>query len=179
MARKSKQDWLKTGLQTLGEAGPNGLTIERMTGALGVTKGSFYHHFENMGDFQAQLIAYWADQYTSTANSAPDSPAAALALLDKIMAKVFTQVTEPEVAIRVWAQQDDRVCPFVERVDATRRAFVLRVFWTVTGDETQARLMADMLSTILIGSITTLPRIPPERTVTLYREFKRLYGLEG
>jgi hypothetical protein len=37
--------------------------------------------------------------------------------------------------------------------------------------------MADMLYTIIIGSMTTLPRVPPERVLELYKEFKRLYGL--
>ena len=63
--RKSKQDWLEVGLKTLGEFGENGLTIERLTGTLGVTKGSFYHHFRNVEDFREQLIAFWADQYLS------------------------------------------------------------------------------------------------------------------
>jgi hypothetical protein len=34
-----------------------------------------------------------------------------------------------------------------------------------------------MLYTITIGSIATLPRVPPERVMELYEEFKRLYGL--
>ncbi len=177
MMRKSKQDWLEAGLHTLGKDGVNGLTIERMTEELGVTKGSFYHHFKNVRDFEEQLVVYWADQYLSTSADLPDGPGERLALLDTIMEEAFSRVTEPEVAIRTWAQQDEMVRPYVVQVDEVRYEFVLNVFLSVTSDEGQARLMADMLSAMLIGSITFLPRIPPERVLDLYREFKRLYGL--
>jgi len=179
MGRKSKQDWLETGLKVLSETGVSGLTIERMTVELGVTKGSFYHHFESMGDFERQLINHWADQYLSTAASLPESTSELLPLLDSIMEEAFGPVTEPELAIRVWAHQDEMVQPYVEQVDAARRAFVLHVFRSVAETDEQARLMADMLSTMLIGSTTILPPVPPERVLELYREFKRLYGLGG
>jgi AcrR family transcriptional regulator len=177
MMRKSKRKWMDTGIKILGEAGVKGLTIERMAEELNLTKGSFYHHFKDVRDFQEQLIAYWADQYLSTSSSLPDEPGDRMALLDQIMEQAFSPVTEPEVAIRAWAQQDEMVRAFVGRVDATRHAFVLQVFQSVTGDEGQARLMADLLFSIAIGSITALPRISPERVLELYKEFKRLYGL--
>ena len=176
--RKSRQDWLEVGLETLGAARVPGLTIERMTGELGVTKGSFYHHFRNVQDFQEQLIVHWSDQYLRTASQLPQDPGALLALLDAIMQEAFGPVTEPELAIRIWAHQDDTVRAHVEIVDAARREFVLNVCRAVTKDERQSMLMADMLFAISIGSITALPRIPAERVLDLYREFKRLYGLE-
>ena len=175
--RKSKLDWLEVGLKTLGEFGVQGLTIERLTGELGVTKGSFYHHFRDVEDFRKQLIAFWADQYLSTSSELPDDPGELIALLDVIMEEVFAAITEPEIAIRAWAQQDAMARLFVERVDKARQEFVLTVFQSVEGDDGRVRLMADMLSMILIGSITVLPRLSPERVMALYEEFKRLYRL--
>ena len=175
--RKSTKDWLKEGLQTLGEVGVNGLTIERLTDELGVTKGSFYHHFHNVEDFREKLIAFWADQYLSTSSSMPDDPNELQALLDTIMEESFGVVTEPELTIRVWAQQDDMVRSFVEQVDTVRQDFVLKVFQSVVGDRKSARLMTDMLSTMLIGSMMILPRMSPKRVTELYKEFKRLYDL--
>ena len=175
--RKSKLDWLEVGLKTLGEFGVKGLTIERLTGELGVTKGSFYHHFRDVEDFRKQLIAFWADQYLSTSSELPDDPGELIALLDVIMEEVFAAITEPEIAIRAWAQQDAMARLFVERVDKARQEFVLTVFQSVEGDDGRVRLMADMLSMMLIGSITVLPRLSPERVMDLYEEFKRLYRL--
>lgn len=177
MTRKSKQDWLEMGLKTLGQAGLKGLTIDRMALELGVTKGSFYHHFENAQDFEGQLLQYWADQYLTTSNSLPESPAELLALLDTLMKETFGPVTEPEIPIRMWAAHNENARSFVEEVDQFRRQFVFDIFLAVTKDKGRARLMADMLFTMTIGSMTTLPRISPERILDLYREFKRLYSL--
>jgi AcrR family transcriptional regulator len=176
---KTAKDWLAAGLQILGTAGVSGLTIERMTAELGVTKGSFYHHFENVRDFERQLIAYWADQYLSTSAEVPEDPGVRLTLLDTIMTEAFSPVTEPEVAIRYWAQQDEMVRATVELVDAVRRAFVLEVFRPLVPDEEQAQLMADLLFAVMIGAITALPRLSAERVLELYHEFKRLYGLKA
>jgi AcrR family transcriptional regulator len=177
--RKTAKDWLEAGLQILGTAGVGGLTIERMTAELGVTKGSFYHHFQNVRDFERQLVAHWADQYLSTSAEVPHDPAARLVLLDTIMAEAFSPVTEPEVAIRHWAQQDEMVRASVELVDAVRRAFVQDVFRPLATGEAQAQLMADLLFAVMIGTITALPRLPAQRVLELYHEFKRLYGLDA
>jgi AcrR family transcriptional regulator len=176
--RKSREDWLKTGFRTLGRDGTNALTIDRMAEELELTKGSFYHHFANMADYKDQLIAYWAEQYLSTAGQVPEDPVAALALLDTVMSEAFGSATEPEVAIRAWAQQDDNVRKYVEKVDELRRAFVFQIFFSLTGDMIQARHMADILFTMLIGCIMALPRYSSERVSILYAEFKRIYGLQ-
>ena len=177
MTRKSKQNWLEAGLHILAQEGLKGLTIDKMALELGVTKGSFYHHFQNARDFEEQLLGYWADQYLSTPDSIPEEGADLLPLLDTIMEETFSPITEPEIAIRMWAQQDEMARPYVEKVEAFRRNFVFEVFSSLTRDEQQAGLMADMLFTMTIGSMTTTPRISPERVLELYGEFKHLYKL--
>ena len=177
--RKTKKDWMEVGLRVLSEYGINGVTIERMTGVLGVTKGSFYHHFRHVKDFEAQLIAYWADQYLATSSSIPEAPDKLLDLLDVIMEEGFGPITAPEAAIRFWANQDEDVRLVVEKVDSHRHAFLLQVFHQLTGDEEKAGMMADMLFTIMIGSITAQPRISTTRVMEMYRTFKQLYHLGG
>ena len=175
--RRTKKDWFDAGLWALGEYGLTGLTIERLTGALGVTKGSFYHHFQNVEDFQGGLIAYWGDQYLSTSSTLPDDPQKLRLLLDTIMEESFGMVTGPELTIRVWAQQDETVRSVVEKVDTVRGEFVFKVFRSVVEDDGTARLMTDILSAMLVGSMMVLPRMSPDRVKELYREFKRLYRL--
>lgn len=177
MARKNQEDWLKAGLKLLAEAGLTGLTIDAMALALRLTKGSFYHHFRNVREFEQRLLAYWANQYLSTSGDLPDGPQARLLLLDAIMEQTFSAITEPEIAIRLWAQQDDRARAYVEKVDAFRRQVVFAIFQSVVADNEKAWLMADILFTMSIGSLTALPRIPPGRVLALYQEFKQLYRL--
>ena len=175
----SKQDWLQQGLITLERQGLPGLTIDNLAGELGLTKGSFYHHFKNGSDFEEQLVAFWANQYLSTATIPLPDNGQPLALLDTIMAEAFAPATGPEIAIRAWAYQDLRVRVYIERVDAVRRQFLQQVFSRLAPDPAQADRMADMLFSMLIGSLTALPRLPVERVLALYAEFKCLYGLEA
>jgi AcrR family transcriptional regulator len=175
--RKSKEDWLEVGLKTLARDGLGGLTIQHMAHKLRLTKGSFYHHFDNMADYKRQIIAHWADQTLSTAFNAPEGPAAALAVLDALMAEAYSPATETEVAIRTWAQQNEEIRAYVEKVDAVRRDFVFQVFLSLTGDDIQAGRMADLLLAMLIGSIMILPRYSSQQVSVLYAEFKHLYGL--
>lgn len=175
--RRSREDWLESGIKILGEAGVNGLTIERMAAEMSLTKGSFYHHFRSMDDFKRQLVAYWAAQYSSISTDLPDNPKERIRLLDRIMREAFNPITEPEMAVRAWAQQDEWVGNYVQKVDAVRREFVTRIFKRVSVNEEEAQLMADMLFTMLIGSISILPRMSPARVQDLYQEFKRLYEI--
>lgn len=176
--RKQKEDWLETGLQVLVEAGKTGLTIERMTGTLDVTKGSFYHHFKSMNDFERQIIEYWANQYLSTTVGYPQDPAEGLKLLDAIMEEGYGPLTAPEVAIRVWAYQDENVRKTVERIDAVRRDFVLHTFRPFAAGEDEARLWTDMFFAMTIGAITAQPRLSTERLLEMYGAFKQLSKME-
>jgi AcrR family transcriptional regulator len=178
MSRHSQQNWLHTGLKILGQEGQAGLTIDAMAADLERTKGSFYHHFGSMANFEQQLVDYWAEQYLTTSEHLPDDPQVQLALLDQIMAEAFFTVTEPELAIRTWAQQNARVRTRVEQVDNARRRFVQRVFQALTHNETLSRRMADMLLALLIGSLTAMPRYTSAQVQALYAEFKRLYELD-
>ena len=47
MTRHKREDWLEQGLAVLVQAGVEALTIDGMCQRLGVTKGSFYYHFQN------------------------------------------------------------------------------------------------------------------------------------
>jgi AcrR family transcriptional regulator len=174
--RKSKQDWLDVGLKTLAHEGKVGLTIDALAKEMSLTKGSFYHHFENMGDYEEQLVGYWANQFLSTAGNVPETRDECLALLDWIVAQGYAPSTEAEVAMRTWAQADGMVRGWVEQVDKVREEFLRGVFWRVEG-EARAEVMAQMLFTILIGCLATFPRRPIEEVEVLYREFKRVYGL--
>ena len=79
--RKRKQDWLGEGRFVLGQDGVTGLTIDGLAKKLGLTKGSFYHHFKNGQDYQQELVAFWAQQYVTTSTDLPDGPDRCLALL--------------------------------------------------------------------------------------------------
>ena len=58
--RFSRTDWLARAMDVLSRKGGARLRINDLCQELGVTKGSFYAHFEDRADFVRQFVAYWA-----------------------------------------------------------------------------------------------------------------------
>src|SRR5262249_53963495 len=55
----SVQDWLQAGYTLLAEQGARALKVERLCQQAGVTRGSFYWHFEDMDSYRAALVESW------------------------------------------------------------------------------------------------------------------------
>ena len=63
--RYSREDWLHKALEVLAAKGPSQLNIGALCKALGVTRGSFYWHFEDRKDFIHELLELWHEEYTA------------------------------------------------------------------------------------------------------------------
>src|SRR6266851_8625394 len=57
----SAKDWLDQGLKTLAERGFTALKAEPLAKALGVSRGSFYWHFADIGAFHAAILTHWRE----------------------------------------------------------------------------------------------------------------------
>jgi AcrR family transcriptional regulator len=55
----SKRDWLDWSLDILAEEGVQAIRLERLLASVGLTKGSFYHHFGGMPAYRKALAAYF------------------------------------------------------------------------------------------------------------------------
>lgn len=116
-------DWLNKGLALLAESGPEVLTIDRLCRHLGVTKGSFYHHFSGREDYLHALIRYWREQHTEQLIAATDrlAPAQRSRGLSEMARSADTGV---ENAIRTWARSDSAVADQLAQVDRARMAYL-------------------------------------------------------
>src|SRR5437764_2647274 len=57
----SAKDWLDQGLKTLAQHGFTALKAEPLSKAMGVSRGSFYWHFADIGAFHAAILARWRE----------------------------------------------------------------------------------------------------------------------
>lgn len=125
--RLSASDWCDVGLSLLREEGMHALTIERLCGALGRTKGSFYHHFRDLDAYLAALLVRWekmlTDQPMIQAASEPD-PQKRAARLGAVVAGLDHQL---DLSIRAWALWDERAKGAMQRVDARRIGFLVNL----------------------------------------------------
>lgn len=174
---KAKINWLNSGLSLLVTHGVSGLTIDGMCQALGVTKGSFYHHFKNLQDFKGQLLTHWKQIDTQEVADTASKMGAGLMSVDNLINLLASRTAEaanPELAIRAWSLQDDDVRDFVAQIDQMRIQLIQSVFEQNIDDPKRANLLARMLYAMLVGSYSIIPPIEQENVRLSYQEFIKL-----
>jgi len=142
-SRYSRDEFLARSLDVLSEEGEAKLRIDRLVGQLGVTKGSFYWHFENRAEFVRSLADYWAHSSTKAViddiGAKAGSPEDRLFCLMKMISR--QDLAGHDLAMRTWASHEPEVAPVVRKVDRMRLTFVRGLFKEMgfEGDELEAR----------------------------------------
>ena len=123
MARLEKSDWLDFALRELAEKGHDALKAQTLAAGLGVTRGSFYWHFEDLDAFKRDLIGHWTDRTTGELSRAEVRDGHAEAQLIGLMTRAFRSGVSMERAVRAWAAADEHVAGLVAAVDWRRIRF--------------------------------------------------------
>jgi len=170
----ARSDWIQAGLAAVADEGPNGLRIDRLCQRLGVSKGSFHHHFAGAGDFKQALLAAYEARVVEALNraieqTAADSPKAALTALTAAITQTESFYRpDLEVAMRAWAFSDPAVRAVQERVD-TRRLESLQGIWARILDDPAAVHTAALLPYLVgIGASLVQPPTPPDQLRSVY-----------
>jgi AcrR family transcriptional regulator len=171
----TKEMWLKEGFQVLSESGVDGLTIEALATRLGVTKGSFYHHFNNRGAYAEELLKFWEAENTLRIKQLADHAETTPEKIKTLIALVSHLPHEPEVAIRAWALRDPLARAYQERVDRLRLDYLTEVHLPITNDRGKARIEAQLAYAVLVGSQHMVPAIHGGELQQLFEEL--VWGL--
>jgi AcrR family transcriptional regulator len=128
--RLSRDDFLSRALEVLSREGDSELRVDRLVAALGVTKGSFYWHFEDRVDFVRSLAEFWArwstDRVVEELGDVEGAPKALLRMLHEHVNR--EHLARYDLVMRSWATHEPEVARMVESVDRTRLDFVGRLF---------------------------------------------------
>lgn len=177
--RRSAENLLDAGLDMLAEISIERLTIDVLCKRLGVTKGSFYHHFKGRGDYLNRLLEHWAlqaaDKRMEAVKEIPDAKQRFLALVSEGEALP----KGPEISIRAWAQRDPMARKHVQRLDAMRMTFLRDLFEQLTGDAQRAAQLAHIGYSLYIGTRMIVPPITGgDHARLLHTVATELYGLD-
>lgn len=168
--RLNREAWLEAGLRLIEEHGAATLTIDRLTERLGVTKGSFYHHFRNREEFSQALLAHWETKLTrefiEISRAGED-----FAERDRRLSRLGEKLFEPEleVAIRAWALRESTAMAFQERVDRQRLDYLHELYRMVTPSDSLARDLATIRYAFYVGAQQIRPSLGPKRYARLLR----------
>ena len=148
-----RAQWVSAGLEALRKGGVAAVRVERLAGGVGVTKGSFYHHFRDRGALLEALLDFWSREMTDAEFARLETmrgglAARLLALAEDVLEKGMGRY---DPAIRAWARHDRKVAAAVAQVDR-RRVKALAAFFEEGGfSAAEARVRARTFYTFLLG----------------------------
>src|SRR5436305_354180 len=150
----SAKDWLDQGVRTLAQQGFTALKAEPLAKAMGVSRGSFYWHFADIGAFHAAILERWreiaTEQIIAGVEAARDENKGEdpLAVLLKL---TFGRKLSLEKAVRSWAANDARARAAVVAVDRRRLDYIESLLRQAGLAEDAARPRAQILFWAFFG----------------------------
>jgi AcrR family transcriptional regulator len=126
-----KDAWTDEAVRTLATGGVAAISVERLAEALGVTKGSFYWHFENREALVRAVLERWEDEGTERVIEALEAIADPRERLVQLLALSLDQLDHlrAEAAFQAAASAGDPlIAPVVARVVRRRLAYTESIF---------------------------------------------------
>ena len=147
----SKERYFETALDALARVGFKDLNIRLLCTTLGVTSGSFYHHFGNWKGFVDALFAHWEHRQERILRDlafGQRGPADDIEALRKL---TLGLPQAAEGAIRAWGMNDRSVREVQHRVDHARQKTVEKAILRIVGDAKSARVVTSVGMAMLVG----------------------------
>jgi AcrR family transcriptional regulator len=170
----SAKDWLDQGLRALARSGFTALKAEPLAKAMGVSRGSFYWHFADIGAYHAAILKHWrevaAEQIIANieAASGDDNP------LQLLLRRAFGTKPALENAIRTWATLDPAARSAVQAIDRRRQGYVENLLKESGLSADVARPRAQILYWAFLGFALSDTPLPPARQAEVIDELLRM-----
>ena len=170
----SAKDWLDQGLKALANRGFTALKAEPLAKAMGVSRGSFYWHFADIGAFHAAILARWhevaAEQIIANVEAASKDQNP-LALL---LRRVFGERLTLERAVRTWASVDPAARAAVQAIDRRRLSYVEGLLVQSGLSAELARARAQIFYWAFLGFALSDQPLPKTRQQAVVDELVRM-----
>jgi AcrR family transcriptional regulator len=148
--RLAPEAFFNAAMKILAERGAEELTVDSLCAHLGVTKGSFYHHFANTAEFTERLLACWegiGDLYVEMTRALED-PAR---VVEATWPAQVNRPHEAEAALRAWANSNPIVATTLRRTDQKLEGLTVEWLESFIEDPQRARMLAHMWTSLVIG----------------------------
>jgi AcrR family transcriptional regulator len=152
----TRAHWIDKAFDLLARQGAKAVRVDLLCKALGVTKGSFYWHFDDLAALKAAMIAQWrraaARDLIETATETRLSPRELIVSLFKdVQQRHANGGSLAETALRQWSSADPVVQKLVRDADNERLAFLTTQIRAAGITGGAARSRAAFLYAALIG----------------------------
>lgn len=154
---RSRQDWIEAAIAALEVCGVEALRIDDLAENLGVTKGSFYYHFDTRDELLIGILEYWRLSMTREVESfilsSVGTPSGQIKRLIRIALAPRSNVPGGplELRLREWAHRNSKVAEIVKEVDGCRIAFLAQLYEKIGFSLKRAAILARIHMAHVIG----------------------------
>ena len=160
-ASLSIESWLQEGLAVLADEGHARLRAASLAERLGVSRGSFYWHFQDLSAFHHALLRKWVESAVNRPLAAAEAAGggSAAKTLGALIDIAFTSSPALERAVHAWAAVDDRAAKAVADVTQMRTAHLRRMLQATGFDAKAAEIRATVIYWAFLGRYVE-PKLP-------------------
>ena len=164
----SRDLWLRAGQTLLRRGGASAVKLQALTDELGLTTGSFYHHFSGMADYLDELARYYGADQPAQSRLIIDDPDPIERLRNLDAFSRGDKMQALDAAMRDWAVTSEVAADAVRAADAALLRFVEKAFADLGFGRAEARTRALLLISAGVARIHPpwpLPKDVFERAV--------------
>jgi AcrR family transcriptional regulator len=142
------------------ESGITKLRLAALTQRLGVSTGSFYHHFVDFQDYLAAVAEYYTvdrvQGLLQRAAAQAQTPIERIKILGRLSLRDRT--FELDAAMRVWATMDERAVHAVVSAEQVTLDFLAEAFCDLGIAKEDAQLRARILLSVNVARLATMTK---------------------
>ena len=168
----SAEDWIKEGLKALARRGFTALKADPLAKTMGVSRGSFYWHFADLGAFHAALLKRWRE--IAAAQIIADVEAERGDPLQALLRRTFSAKLDLERAVRNWAAFEPAAQAAVRAIDRRRLDYIEDMLGRRGLAPTASQARAQILYWTFLGFALSGTALPTARLEMLLDEISSM-----
>jgi len=164
--------WIEAGLKAIVKSGIDGMRVEIVAKALGVTKGGFYRRFKDRRALLDAMLESWRVGRIALIEKHGDLGSENARDRLKSLIKFYSERVNPEgmaieLAIRQWARSDAAAAAVVAAVDEARLKVAAQLYRKQGLGAEDAQAWAFLLYSFIFGQSMLSLELTPRKRVSL------------
>jgi len=172
--RLTAQDWIDFALMTLAHEGFDALKADVLARKLGVSRGSFYWHFADLGTFHARVIEHWKQVSTEAIIADIERYESQEERLDTLLRHAFGHGAALEIRMRAWAENNADAARALDDVDRRRRGYIERMLLEAGVTPPLTATRTQVLYWTYLGAALSRSRLTGQRLDRMVAELKQI-----
>ena len=172
--RLTAQDWIDFALMTLAHEGFHALKADVLARKLGVSRGSFYWHFADLGTFHARVIEHWKQVSTEAIIADIERYESQEGRLDALLRHAFGHGAALEIRMRAWAENNADAARALDDVDRRRRGYIERMLLEAGVTPPLTATRTQVLYWTYLGAALSRSRLTGQRLDRMVAELKQI-----